>query len=88
MKIRYDMSHIDLATDDPEKVDLTHLPEWLEPQVRGILRRMDFANKETKADPPINIAGHIDVDVPGIGEGEEWKSDLDVGGGEIVRDLS
>ena len=88
MRVRYDMSHVQLGRDDPETVDLSILPDWLESQVRDILRKMDYANKSTNADPPINIKDFIEVDVPGVLEGEEWKCDFDLGGGEIVKDIA
>jgi hypothetical protein len=82
VRVRYDMSHVQLGRDDPDAIDLSHLPDWLEPQIREVLRSMDHANKATNADPPINIKNHLEVDIPDVAEGEEWK--FDIGGGEIV----
>ncbi len=82
MRVRFDMSHIDLAKDDPSTVDLSHIPDWLEPQIRDLLRNMDYANKKTGQ--VINIKEHMIVDIPKPAEGEEWKVDL--GGGEIVEE--
>jgi len=88
MRVRYDMSCVKLGRDDPDTVDLSHIPDWLEPQIRDILRRMDYANKASKADPPINIDKFIEVEIPSVQEGDEWKFDRDIGGGEIVKDIA
>lgn len=84
MRVRYDISHIDLAKDDPETVDLSCTPDWLEPQVRHLLRRMDYANKKNGV--VINPASFV-ISLP-IPEGDEWKCDVDLGGGEIEKDIA
>jgi hypothetical protein len=83
MRVRYDISHIDLGKDNPDTVDLVCIPDWLEPQVRDLLRRMDYANK--KGAVVINPSSFM-IRLP-IPEGDEWKCDVDLGGGEVVKDI-
>jgi hypothetical protein len=81
MKVRYDMSHVDLATDNPDTVALPGIPDWLEPDVRALLRRMDYANKKNAM--VVNM-GSFDINLT-FPDGEEWKCDMDLGSGEIVK---
>jgi hypothetical protein len=84
MRVRYDISHIDLGKDDPDTVDLSIIPTWLEPQVREFLRRMDYANK--KSAMVINPTSFV-VTLP-IPEGDEWKYDVALGGGEVEKNIT
>jgi len=81
MKLRYDISNVDLAKVTPDEADLSHLPPWAVDQVRDILRRMDYANKETgQVINPTSIVIPVDVDPADL-----WKHD-DLGKYEVVEE--